>query len=224
MRKAESKILPQLYLLWATVVISITFLKGGLNNDNITHLIILGIFGGSLFIFKFLKPRRPKIFFIFSCVILAASVEGAYMISKPVLSSLLLKDKFTLVQFIHNYSIDLFLTIPVYFLIFWIIWKLINKFNYSKWEYIILIALGQAVGDSGNFFLIQPTLLLFIPYIMINYHAMNVAPFLRIENFLNDIPKSQSKWKYLVTILAIFCSYFFGGVFIKIVASTFNIN
>ena len=214
----------KLYLIWAVVTISLTFLKDGLSNDNITHLIILLILALSLFIFKHLHPKNPKRFFIISGVILAGLVEGAYMITKPVLPSLLVNIRnFNFETFINNYAIDLLLTIPIYFLIFWVIWKLINKYNYTKWEYIFLFALGQAIGDGSGFFLLNPLGLLFIPYVMLNYHAMNIAPYLAVKNYISEFPKSSSRWKYIVTIIVLFATYLIGGTLIKIMAGILKI-
>jgi hypothetical protein len=146
------------------------------------------------------------------------------MISKPVLDNLIIKKGATFGLFIHNYAIDLALTIPVYFLIFWVMWTLINKFKYTKWEYIFLMALGQAIGDGSSFFFLNPGLLLLIPFIMLNYHAMNVAPYLQIKDSLESKERSNSKWKYPITIFAIWATYFIGGTMIKIVAKMLGLE
>lgn len=220
----KSKLLPRLYIIWSVIVISLIFLKDQFSRDNITHLVILLILLLSLITFKNIHPKNPKRFFIFSSIILAALVEGAYMITNPVLPSLLTGKETTFFQFVQNYGIDLLLTIPIYYLVFWAIWWLINKYNYSKWEYIFLIALGQSLGDGSGFFILQPGALIFLPYIMINYHAMNVAPFLSIQKIIANKPKSDSRWKYLVAVLMIFLIYILGGTFIQIVAKMFNLS
>lgn len=214
----------KIYLIWAVISISLVFWNGILSNDNITHIIILAILLFSLRILKNFHPQNPQKFFIVSGVILASLVEGAYMITKPVLPSLTVSlEKFNIGVFIKNYSIDLFLTVPIYILIFWVIWRLINRYNYTKWEYIILFAVGQAIGDGSGFFLVNPLGLLFLPYVMINYHAMNVAPYLAIQSSVADKPKINSKWKYITTVLALFITYLIGGTIIKTVAGILQI-
>lgn len=223
MNETEYKILPKFYVLWAVAAILLTFFKDKFSNDNITHIIILLILWLSLRSFKNVTFRNPKRFFIFWGVALAALVEGAYMITKPVLPSLLVGSATTFAQFIHHYGIDLLLTVPVYYAIFRTAWWLINKYNYSKWEYIFFVALGQALGDGGGFFILQPGALLFLPYVMINYHAMNVAPFLAVRKHLEHKPGSDSRWKYLATVLALVGIYFLGGAAIKTAAKLFNL-
>lgn len=224
MIKSNLSLLSKIYLAWSTIAISIAFLAGKLSNDNITHLFILGFLLLSLFLFRYFNPKRPKLFFIISCSVLAALGEGAYMISKPVLPSLLTPLNAPLELFIHNYLIDLALTIPVYIFIFSVIWWLINKFNYSRWEYIFLFALGQALGDGSSFFALNPFLLILIPFIMLNYHAMNVAPYLRIEKYLSEKTRSNSLWKYPLAIICVWASYFIGGTAIKVMVKILNIE
>ncbi|MFA5877858.1 MAG: hypothetical protein WC845_00610 [Candidatus Staskawiczbacteria bacterium] len=220
----KSGFFSKVYVVWAVFVITAIFVKDGLSNDDITHILIIIILISSLAIFRLIKPKNNKLFFIFSCVILAALVEGAYMITNPIAPSLLVDKSFTFIQFVHNYAIDLLLTIPFYFLLFWIVWRLINKFYFSIWEYVFLMALSQALGDGNSFFIVQPLALLVVPYVMLNYHAMNVAPFLRIQSCLSDRPRSNSRWKYPVTIFALLFAYLVGGFIIKIVVEVFGLN
>ncbi len=224
MKKIFSTLFPVLYICWAIVAISLTFYIGGLSNDNLTHIVILVLLIFSLGIFCFLNPVNPGRFFISSCVMLAALGEGAYMISKPVLDSLLVPRDAKVGLFLHHYVIDLAFTLPAYVLIFFVIWKLITTFRYSRWEYIFLVGLGQAIGDGSSFFLMNPGLVWLIPFIMLNYHAMNVAPYLRIEKFLSEKNRRDSKWKYPLTLGAVFASYFFSGTVIKIAARALGMD
>ena len=220
----KAGIFPALYLTWTTLVIVTMLIKDRWSHDNVTHGVILLILLLSLGLFRHVKPKNTRRFFIGSCVLLAALGEGAYMITKPVLPSLLVSGNCTLGQFIHHYGVDLLLTIPVYVAIFWVIWRLIHRYAYSTWEYIFWIALGQALGDGFAFFLVKPLSLLMIPYIMLNYHAMNVAPFLCIQDELRNQPRMETRWKYAVTPLVLFVTYFLGGTMIHIVAKIFNLD
>jgi hypothetical protein len=219
--------LKNLYLAWAILVIVLVFAKNGLTHDNITHACILFYLGLNLLAFRYIQRgnyeqiKNPKRFFILYCVISACVVEGFYMITSPLLPSLLITSKLTFAAGLKNYLIDLAFTIPSYFVIFNVIWYLINKYQYSVWQYTFFISLGQALGDGSRTFILQPSLLLFIPYIMINYQAMNVAPFLRIKNTLHAV---ESKWKYLLPLIVIPLTYLACGVIIHAVASLIKIK
>jgi hypothetical protein len=215
------------YITWAVLVFLIVFIKDGLSYDNLTHVAIL-VFFFATFVFyqKFQKEnviKNPKYFFITRCVLFAAIVEGCYMISKPVLSSLQIVAGMSLGQMLHNYSIDLLFTIPAYFLIFYVIWRLINKYEYGFWEFVILIALGQALGDGSRTFLLNPALLLFLPYVMINYHAMNVVSYLKIRNMLPP-ERLKNIWRFIIPIILIPATYLFSGLIIYTVAAIFKLK
>lgn len=207
------------YLVWSIAAVATVFLKDGLNADNVTRLLVIGILVLSLTVRQFLpSPVHPKGFFIAYGVLLAGLVEGAYMISEPVMPRLLITWESSLGEIAINYGLDLLLTTPVYALIFWVIWKLLHKFSYTTWEYVILMGLGQALGDGNVFFWASPAMLVFIPYIMLNYHAMNVSPFLSVQKHVEGIPHSVSLWKYPITVLALVATYLFGGGIIAQIA------
>ncbi len=216
-----------LYLIWALFVFLIVFIKGGLSSDNVTHIAILVfLFALLLFYWKFQKNniiKDPKYFFITRCVLFAAIVEGCYMISKPVLSSLQIVAGMSPGQMLQNYFIDLLFTVPAYFLIFYVIWRLINKYEYSFWEFAILTALGQALGDGSRTFLQNPSLLLFLPYVMVNYHAMNVVPYLKIKNVLPP-ERVKNIWRFVMPIVLIFATYLFSGLIIYTIAAVFKLK
>lgn len=215
------------YIIWAVFVFLLVFIKNGLSLDNLVHIAIL-IFFLVTFVFyqKFQKSnviKNPKYFFITHCVLFAAVVEGCYMISKPVLSSLQIVAGMSIGQMLHNYFIDLLFTVPAYFLIFSVIWWLINKYEYSFWEFAILTALGQALGDGSRTFLLNPGLLLFIPYIMINYHAMTVVPYLKIRNVLSS-KRIKNLWRFITPIIAISTTYLFCGMIIYTIATLMKLK
>jgi hypothetical protein len=220
--------LKTLYLIWAFLVIILVLIKSGLTNDNITHIWILLYLGLSLFVFhrmqknKDIAIKNPKRFFILYCVIGASIVEGFYMITSPVLPSLLITAKLTFAEGLRNYLIDLAFTVPAYFVIFNVVWRIINKYKYSVWEYVFFISLGQAFGDGSRTFIFQPALLLFIPYVMLNYQAMNVTPFLYIKNTLSTTV--DSKKKYLYPLIVIPLTYLACGVVIYTAAALFKIK
>jgi hypothetical protein len=118
-------------------------------------------------------------------VLLAAVVEGFHMISKPVYPSLLIGFDTSPADALRFYAIDLLVTTPAYVVIFAVIWYFINRFHYGLWSYIVVMGLGQALGDGGLFFFAAaPPMLVFLPYPMTNYHACNVLPFVATRDAL----------------------------------------
>lgn len=216
-----------IYLAWAVVVFSIVFWKDGLNPENLTHIGVLAFLAIALVLYRVSKKetgvRNPRLFFITRCALFAAIVEGFYMISNPVFPSLRITAAMPFAQVIRNYSIDLLFTIPAYFLIFYVIWRLINKFHYRIWEYVIIMALGQALGDGIRGFFYQPGLLLLLPYVMVNYHAMNVVPYLKVKNSLVG-EGSKSFLRFVVPIILLPAVYLFSGLIIFTIASALKIN
>ena len=85
-------------------------------------------------------------------VLLAAVVEGFHMISKPVYPSLLVGLDTPPSHALRFYAIDLLATTPAYVVIFAVIWFLVNRYRYGLWSYIVVMGLGQALGDGGIFF------------------------------------------------------------------------
>ena len=206
------------YLFWAFLAILISFIGGGgLTNDKITHLIIIFIGLFSFVILNLFKVKNPKLFFISSSVFLASLVEGAYMISRPVFKDLLVPENASLGLFINNWFIDLCFTIPAYIFIFSTIWWLINRYSFSKREYFFWFALGQALSDGFAFFLSAPAFIILVPYVMLNYHAMNFVPFLAIQDSLQNKPRKETYWKYPIVIISIWVVYMISGITIKMV-------
>ncbi|MCL5774656.1 MAG: hypothetical protein M1333_00425 [Patescibacteria group bacterium] len=215
----------KLYLAWSALVIVLVFAKTGFTTDNITHFFILVYLGLSLLLLKKKKTpaENPKRQFILLCTISAAVVEGLYMIQMPVFPALRVIAGMTMGQILRNYAIDLAFTIPAYFVIFRVIWFLINKYQYNVWQYAILMALGQALGDGSRTFLANPGLLVFLPYVLINYHAMNLSPYLKIQNTL-PVPRSSSFFKYLSPLIILPLVYVLCGLVIYTLAAFFKIK
>jgi hypothetical protein len=219
----ENKSILIFYSLWSIITFFIVFSKG-MNPDNFTHiLIIIFLFLQFLsypLLYFFSKILNPKLFFITSCIIFAGFVEGFYMFSKPVFDSLTITLQTDIQKIVTNYLIDLLFTIPVYFMIFMAIWYFINRYDYKIWEYLLFISLGQALGDGGFFFAANPFMLLFLPYVMINYHAMNLTPYLLIKKRLKE--GKSNLLKYIIPILSIILIYYISGALIKYIGSFFG--
>ena len=214
----------KLYLVWAIIVILLVFIKGMFSTDNITHFLILAYLGLSLFfVNKNIDQPNAKKKFIVLSMVSAAVVEGFYMIQMPVFASLKFVAGMSLGTMLGNYAIDLIFTLPAYYFIFRTVWYLINKYQYNVWQYAILIALGQGLGDGSRAFLGNPGLLIFIPYVLINYQAMSVVPFLRIKHTLPQT-LSNSAFKYLAPIVLLPLVYILCGLVIYTTASFFHLK
>ncbi|RJQ29932.1 hypothetical protein C4571_00170 [Candidatus Parcubacteria bacterium] len=191
------------YAAWSLLVFFITF-SDGLNADDITHVFILVFFAITYrlrFLLRKLLPSSTPLAFIGLATIFAAFVEGFYMISKPLHPSLVVTKDMGIGQMMYNYGVDVLFTFPAYVAIFSAIWLFVRRYEYSNFGYALIMGLGQALGDGLGFLLANPGTMLFLPYILFNYHAMNVVPFLLVRNRLQDTPRIDTSWKYLPIVV-----------------------
>src|SRR3989344_8190951 len=222
----QNKIFISLYAFWAVIVFALTFISKGYNPDNITHILIIIFFLVQLTTYPLIrvvsKKFSPKITFLIFGLIFAAVVEGLYMISDPLFESLKFVAGISIGKMISNFLIDIVFTIPVYIVVFLVIWYFINKYNYKLWEYLLFISLGQALGDGGIYFLASPFMLVFLPYVMINYHSMTLIPYLLTKNNLK--PQNNSWMKYVVPPISIIVLYILFGIIINIIGPLFSLT
>lgn len=217
--------LPALYCLWAFLVLLIAFMAGGFSAENCTRgLVIIFLLWQVIErdrlvkLFSWLNPRWK---FVMQGTLLAAVVEGFHMISVPVFKAVRFTSEMSAGQMLTAYVVDLVFTVPAYLVIFNLIWYFINRYQYSLWKYIILMGIGQMLGDGGlPFFLAAPPMILFLPYPTTNYHAVNLIPFLAVRDSLNPAREKSAK-AYLV-VPALIATYFLCGCCIRIVGSCFG--
>ncbi len=214
-----------IYITWAIIVFIVSFLSGGASPDNITHALIIGFIGVQIIAYPYLLKTTKKMpkqtTFIFISVIFACAVEGFYMLSNPVNSALKVTQAMPAAQIITNYLIDLAFTVPAYIAIFSVTWHFINKYEYKPWEYIIFIGLGQAIGDGWAYFFANPVMLLLIPYVMINYHAMNTTSYFLAKEGLK--PKDKTWRKYIIPPICIILVYLIFGTLINLIGKASGI-
>jgi hypothetical protein len=174
---------------WTFATFALVFAKDGLTPENRTHvaiLLFLSMALGALPKLKRLAPRLPpRRLFLIASIASAAVVEGAYMISAPLHPSLLVTAQTTLASALRNFAVDVLLTTPAYVAIFGLVWWLVRRFAYRPWEYALFIPVGQALGDGQGALLANPSLLVFLPYLMANYQAMSLAPYLAVQDQLD---------------------------------------
>jgi len=203
----RDKIIAAVYAVWAVAAIGLAFLAGGLSADNVTRLSIIAFLIVQLVGLRFLRGAlsrvKPSARFIASGMLLAAVVEGLYMISRPVFPSLLVGPETDARTAIESYAIDLALTLPAYLVIFSVIWRFICRYRYTLWEYILVMAMGQTLGDGFVYFVGAPAMLLFLPYPMFNYHALNIVPFLLVRGELPASARSSRRSFLALPVLVV---------------------
>jgi len=217
---------PRLYLLWACVSIALALSAGGFSAENITRLGVLAflLFQGLTRSYwqKLFSGRKPQVRFILLGCLLAVGVEGFHMISMPVFAALKITAETTFFQGLGFYALDLLFTLPAYLLVFSLIWHLINRYAYGFWHYTLVMGLAQALGDGGLYFFIgAPALLLFLPYPMTNYHAINLLPYALVQEDLN--PERKSNWRSNLAIVWVILAYFVCGAVIQGLGRVFGL-
>lgn len=113
--------------------------------------------------------------------------------------------------------LDWAFTLPAYVVIYTVFWQLLKHFRYTLTEYVLLFSGGQALGDGNAFFLAQPAMLLFIPYVMLNYQAINVVPYLWVRGNLKGRAR-RGRW--MAPLLLIPASYWMMGALIQVAGRT----
>ncbi|CAN1211121.1 hypothetical protein TUMEXPCC7403_13050 [Tumidithrix helvetica PCC 7403] len=217
----------KLYCLWATAAICLAVALAGRSPESITRLLVIAFLFCQIawrsILVQALPWFSPKVRFILLGTILALVVEGFHMLSKPVFLSLRIGWDTSFTQGLLYYMLDLLFTVPAYLAIFSVIWYFINRFHYPLWHYIVLMGLAQALGDGGLFFFFSaPPMLLFLPYPMTNYHAINIIPFLAVRDRLRH-ERSSSAIAYLA-VPAVIGTYLICGTIIKFIGRAFGLE
>ncbi len=218
---------PALYCLWAAFAICSAIAFSGFSAENVTRLLVIAFLFGQIalrsMLAKALPQLAPKTRFIVLGTVLAAVVEGFHMISTPVFLSLRIGADTSLMQGLINYALDLLFTVPAYLVIFSVIWVFVNRYRYPLWHYVVIMGLAQALGDGGFFYFWNaPAMLLFLPYPMTNYHAINVIPFLAVRGDLK-CNRSASALIYLA-VPALIGTYLVCGAIIKFLGRFFGLE
>jgi len=218
---------PALYCLWATLAIGLSLAVAGLTPESITRLLVVAFLFGQIAarsqLVKLFPGLAPRTRFIALGTGLAAVVEGFHMISKPVFASLRIGPATSFGQGVFYYALDLLFTVPAYLVILAVIWHFINRYQFTFWQYVLVMGLAQALGDGGLFFFLNaPALLVFLPYPMTNYHAMNVIPFLAVRDQLRP-QRPRSGYAY-VAIPVLLVTYFVCGALIKVLGRSLGLE
>jgi hypothetical protein len=211
----SERILLAVYVTWAAAVYGIVLLKDGLSPDNITHLGILAYLGATAFAVPLLRRLSerysPRRVFIVTSVISAAVVETCYMISTPLHPSLRITAATSAGDALRNVAVDLSLTFPAYVMIFLAVWWLIRRYDYRPVEFAIVVSAGQALGDGMGYFPANPAMLIFIPYIMVNYQAMTLVPYVALRGRIPPEGRRRQPLMFVLPLIVLPLVYLVAG-------------
>ena len=205
------------YLLWTAVLVI------GHVNDNfdtledVTRFILIGYVGLFLIFLPMLRPlvRRvplsPGVKYVALCVASAAIVEIAHMISTPFNDSVKIVIGETPPSTALLYVlIDLAVTLPAYVIVFTLVWRrLLTRYGYAPLEFIMLISLGQFIGDA-NIHLVPGILLIYAwPYVLLIYHLMNIPPYLLMKQEIDvqGLPQERGRYRGFWVVPATYWAY-----------------
>lgn len=215
---------PAAYCAWAAIAIALSVARAGLSAENVTRLLVVAFLAVQVVarerLARAFPGLRPRTRFVGLGTLLAAVVEGVHMISTPVFAALRVDRSTTPAQAMLNYGLDLAFTVPAYLVIFTVMWACIARWRFTTWRYILVMGLAQALGDGGLFFFAaSPFMLLFLPYPMTNYHAINVVPYLAVRAHLPAARHAQGAY---LAIPAVIATYLACGAAIKMVGRVFG--
>jgi hypothetical protein len=210
---------PKLYCAWAALAVGGSIALAGLTAESVTRLLVIGFLLGQI-VFRArlaaaLPSLAPRARFVVMGTLLAAVVEGFHMISTPVFLSLRVDRATPPLLALRAWALDLLFTVPAYLVIFSVIWFFVSRYRYATWTYVIAVGFAQVIGDGGLFFFVNaPAMLVFLPYPMTNYHAVNVLPFLAVRDELD--PEGRSGVRSWAVVPAVVGTYLVCGSLIKI--------
>lgn len=230
MSRGEAVVL-WLYALWTAFVVAVTLARGGLSPDNVTRLLVIAYLLLTLGWYRLTRTRTraraatlPGRGFVLQCSASALVIEFFYMGSRPVFRCLTV-DAATPVRTIAlNTLVDFAFTLPVYLAVFSAMWVLLRRYRYRVAEFVLLFPFAQALGDGNAFFAANPAMLLLAPYVVLNYQAITVVPYLRARERLAAAPGRPSRVsRFLLPLVVVFAIYWFGGAAIIVVGRMFGL-
>ena len=176
----------RLYCVWAILAIGVSVWLAGPVAQTLTRLLVIAFLALQFAVrdrlMRAFATRTPALQFVLLGMALAAVVEGCHMISAPVFPALRIDRDTAAAEAIVRYALDLLFTLPAYAVIFSVIGWFARRYRYCFWEYLLAAGFAQAIGDGGLFFFADaPAMLVFLPYPMSNYHAVNLLPYLALR-------------------------------------------
>jgi len=220
---------PALYLLWAGGAIGFSLAVAGPTPESITRGLVVAFLFAQWLVWprarRWVRTGSPRARFIALGTVLAVAVEGFHMISKPVFGALVVTGETPVSLALWNYAVDLMFTVPAYLVIFAVIWMWISRHRFPFWHYVLVFGLAQTLGDGGlAYFFGAPGMLVFLPYPMTNYHAINVLPFLLVRDELPAERRPAPSIRSYAAIPVVIGVYFALGVVIRLVGQAFGLR
>ncbi len=226
--KGDIELGPAVYSLWVVLSVVFSIAVAGLSPENTTRLLVITFLLAQILfrsvLVSSLRWLAPRSRFIVFGVLLASAVEGLHMNSAPVFKSLRMAPGASPSQWLNHYLVDLLFTVPAYLVIFLVIWSFMSRLQFTPWQYVIIMGLGQTLGDGGlAFFLASPAMLVFLPYPMTNYHAINILPYLSVQHDLKA-SRPATGWHGLLAVTGLTVTYFLCGSLIRVVGRLFGLE
>lgn len=206
------------YGAWATLLVLAVLAREGLSANNVTRLLVVAYLLAGLGWYALTRRhtvRQGSAAFVLRCTASALAVELFYMPSRPVFAALRWTRATPVATLAKHALIDLAFTAPAYLVIFSVCWLLLRRYRYRVAEYALLFSLGQALGDGNAFFVANPGALWLAPWVMLNYQAINVVPYLRARPHLAG--ERSSAARLVAPLVAIPATYWVMGACIKLV-------
>ena len=116
------------------------------------------------------------------------------------------------------------LTTPAYLLIFWAFWALMRRYAYRPIEFIVLVGAGQALGDGVAYLSANPAMLVFLPWLMVSYHAMTMAAFLALRDHIPAHTQRRRPAMFVLPLLGLPAVYWIAGGTILVVVRALGWN
>ncbi|MEP7303783.1 MAG: hypothetical protein ABI699_19870 [Caldimonas sp.] len=211
----SARLLTWLYLAWALPCIGIVLLRDPRTPDALTHYAVSAWLGLALLFVRWLRRlgsrRSPRLVFIAACVASAAVVEGCYMISAPLHPALRITAQTSAGEALRSLAIDLALTTPAYIAIFWAVSALLRRYAYRPIEFVVLMGAGQALGDGIAYLSANPGMLVFLPWLMVSYHAMTLAPYLALRDRLGGPTVRRRPAMFVLPLVVLPAVYWLAG-------------
>lgn len=211
--------------VWTMVVVGLTFAMKGVCDDTLTRSAVIAVLAVDLAAALATRRRWPSdepgsaarfsvrtvlARWIGPCAVRAAIVELCYMPSRPLYESLRWLPEDGARARATKAAIDVALTTPVYVVVFGVLWLMIRRARIPVWYAILVLPFAQALGDGNAFFLANPAMLLMSPYVVLNYVACQLVPYLRVRRALPTEPRARP-WQLVMPIVVVPIVYWISG-------------
>jgi len=224
--------------VWTVAVVALTFAMKGRTDDTLTRSAVIAVGAVDVVAASLTRRRWPNdepgsamrfsfrtvvARWIGPCAVRAAIVEVCYMPSRPLYESLRWLPEDGARVRATKAAIDVALTAPIYVVVFGVLWLMIRRAKIPVWYAILALPFAQALGDGNAFFLANPAMLLMSPYVVLNYVACQLVPYLRVRGALPTEPHARP-WQLLLPLVVVPIVYFFAGATLILVGRALGLR